>query len=556
MDTSWLNSRLHYPRFAALALALTFPLFGQAETPIYKHQTSAGFFTAARGVRVTNQTGFNLNVRCTTLSQNVNIANGASYTFGGSVQVEYTGLVSGATLSLDGTVPDYAIAWNRVGFPSTDAGSVNSAGFDFEATATFGAPPYIVHHVFTNATFTIGSGGVLSNYTDVAGDSQGPPDPDEGKIFGSGILMLDNQTGQPQEMQFGDEVLTLAPGMNAIPFRGQVDENGMPLALPPAFSGSLATAPDGTKYIHGALTAPAAVPGFSNLPPTWAPAVPVGVNGLEVFGPVNNQSGPTVRAPGANGSPVYNQLPPGMSAGSTLPLPGGMSVGTPGLPPGITPGTNGALPNGVASGGVPRLPFGVSPGTRANPYPSGVTPLPSSGIRPPGTRTTDPGVIAGGSSGGSGSSGGVSSSAPSGGSGGSSTTSQGGIASGGVVQTQAPNDASTGYQAGSTFAGLDAEAMAKGQTAAQEGINATSGALSKITGAVGDGLGDASAFWTLPDEGFFSASDSSWRNMTLALGVKSVSIEIPEEWLTVLRSILLWVIRIYFVIGCIRLVMH
>jgi hypothetical protein len=69
-------------------------------------------------------------------------------------------------------------------------------------------------------------------------------------------------------------------------------------------------------------------------------------------------------------------------------------------------------------------------------------------------------------------------------------------------------------------------------------------------------LGETPGFWTAPGEAFFQGSDSSWLNFSLNLGFHTVNLEIPPEWIALARSILLWIIRIFFVFGCIKLVMN
>jgi len=276
-----------------------------------------------RFVRVTNQTGYNLNVRCLATGQNVNISHGSSTNFGGSVQLQYSGLTAGSTISVSGTIPDYAIEWNRVGSPSVDAGSRTAAGFDFEGEAVYGASPYVVSHTFTQASFTIGGGGISGNYSDVAGDSQNEDPPLELADRKELMLLLNNETGVPQTIMWGDKPMTLQPGVNAIRYDGPIDSNGMPLVAPSDFQGtyfdgggniSPSAVPLGSPYVYGRLGFHSSDEGIawqSPPPMTTANQAPPGVPWMEVISPQRSNSGPTVIFHAADGSRTITTLPAG-----------------------------------------------------------------------------------------------------------------------------------------------------------------------------------------------------------------------------------------------------
>jgi hypothetical protein len=361
-------------------------------------------------------------------------------------------------------------------------------------------------------------------------------DPNAEPDYESGIFMFQNITGQDQEMQFGDEVLKLKPGMNSIPYHSKLDGSGFPVDLPIGFDGVKKLDGDGKPYIVATLR------NGIEYSTEWSPMTP---SLIDIFPPTAT-AGPTVRAPGANGSPVYNQLPAGMSPSMGNPLPGGMTIGTVGLPRGMTPGVNGALPSGVASGGSGSLPSGVSPGVFPNPFPNGQT-LPPSGIRPPGTRTTDPGVVPGTPSNP------PPPPPPTGTTGGTS------VAGGSVIQTGENNQEPGGvYGEGSNMAGAGDAATALGEAGANEVSGAMSNALDGIGQAVANPLGENNGkFWTAPGAGAFEAYDTSWMNFSInnIPHFGTISVEIPPHWISLVRQILLWVIRIYFVFGCIKLLM-
>ena len=542
--------RLAY-RILALALALSVQSFAE-QTANFTHTVGGTGKSVERNVRVVNSTGFNIYLNAPNGQGGVLNA-GSGRTISASFSYDFPGNPpSGGSIEQEGTIPAVALSWYRAGDPTTDVGGQSVAGFPVTGILTHGGPPYVNYVTLAQATLTIGPGGTVQSLTDPVGDENNEPepplDPDAGKVFEEGVLMLDNRTGVPQQLQLGDEVIELQPGMNAIPFYGQTLD-GFPKALPTDFEGTKVLGPDGQKVWHGVLG------NGIEYAPEWKPAAS---GAYQLFGPPSSNSGPVLSAPGANGNQVYSGLPPGMTKGSALPLPGGMSQGTLGLPPGVTPGTNGALPRGVASGGSLFLPQGVSPGVNPITPPSGMTPG-TSGIRPPGTRVGDPGVPSGSTSGGS-------SGGGSGGSGGStappvvgtpsSGSGSGMIGGGGVQSSDETPDENSPYQAGSSMAGLGDEGKALGESSALEVGQGVASGLNGISESVGEGFGEGGfAFWTAPGPNIFDGQDNSWLSMTLALGTKTVNIEVPQEWVSLIRSILVWVLRIGFVYSCIKLVM-
>lgn len=174
-------------------------------------------------------------------------------------------------------------------------------------------------------------------------------------VFEGLWLMFDNRSGGDLSIPFGTEELDLAPGYNIIPFYGQVDENGIPMALPLDFQGKLKTGPDGKKYLAARL-----VPGVESLY-DWS-AFP----DYDVFDALNGTVGPVIKTTEADGTNNYITLPAGVTRGNNLPLPPGVTTSNGvSLPPGVTPGTNGGLPSGVVSGGTSYLPPGITAGTTA-----------------------------------------------------------------------------------------------------------------------------------------------------------------------------------------------
>ncbi|MEM9237615.1 MAG: hypothetical protein AAGB14_12620 [Verrucomicrobiota bacterium] len=337
----------------------------------------------------------------------------------------------------------------------------------------------------------------------------------------AGILLLDNRTGETLDQEFGDELLELAPGYNSFPFNGAVD-GGFPSAMPDDMQLDRITGPDGTVYWVGRI-----VPGSEYGPPEWTtPPSPI-----EIYAPDGSNQGPGLKIPGGTeGVSDYLQLPPGVTPGNNLPLPGGMTPGSPGLPEGVTPGTGGALPDGVISGGSNYLPDGVTPGTITGYVPIGglgpvgptPKPAPGGGTRPDG----------GGGSGGGG---------------GGTTGGQGG---GGVVIIEGDGD---GYVAGPDMSKFYDQGQKLGEDTATALADGLAGGLGEMgEGAAGIFGEGGFQFWQA-DEGILSGSDSSWLQFTLPLAEYQATIEIPANWVSLIRAILLWGVKLWFVWSVIKL---
>lgn len=448
--------------------------------------------------------------------------NGASWTSGG-----------GGNVSLSRTTPSAVSGWSGFSAAVSPMSATSGAGptlllewsWDVGATVAgsvevlFPATDFNVVHQSGNGSWdtlllpalqvALGGPGGPVTITDPLAPA---PEPEPEKEFGDAIMLLDNRTGLGLEVPFGDEALALEPGYNAFPFSGELDEDGLPAARGDMLLGKV-VGPDGQTYFVGRIGN-----GIEG-PPQWSsPPGP-----LEVFPPTSGQTGPVVKLPNAAGSGALNDyvtLPSGMTKGNNVPLPGGMAAGSAGLPPGVTGGTAGALSNGTISGGTSYLPPGYSAGTVKG--------------------NTSSGSGSGSGSGSSGSSGGAT----------------GGMSAGGITKDDSSTDGGP-YLPGASMAGLAAEGKAMGQQAGQAVGQVVSGGLGEATAAGSDIFGpDGFSFWSAPDAGFFSGSDSSWTDFTLPLAQFSVNIKIPLEWLSLIRAILVWGVKIWFVLACIKLVMR
>ena len=337
------------------------------------------------------------------------------------------------------------------------------------------------------------------------GTSSFPEPEEEEKLYDKGIIVFDNLTGETKDIAFGDETLQLDPGYNAFPFNGEVDENGFPKAANGEWDMMKTTGPDGQTYWF-ARQAQNGQWGSEGLSITILP-------------PSSGTSGPVLQIPNGNnpGNIDYVALPAGMTAGASVPLPGGMTAGSPGLPPGVTGGTSGALPTGVISGGTNYLPPGVSAGTTAGNNPT-------SG----GTGGTTTG---GGQSTGTGTGGSV----------------------GSTTQTPA---ATEGYLPGASMSGFVEQGKEMGREMGARITEKGVGAAEEVSDAASGFFGEGGfKFWSGDSSGAITGSDGSWANFQLPIAEQMVTIEIPPEWLTIIRSILLWGVKLWFVVACIKLVM-
>ena len=327
--------------------------------------------------------------------------------------------------------------------------------------------------------------------------------PNVPKVFGSGVLFIDNLTGIDQKSAFGAEEVNLKPGYNSIPFTGELDANGFPKAMPSNWALSKSVGPDGQVVWSGRIAS-----GIEGGPPVWTE-----IRGAEVLAGTSG-SGPTVKVPNGRNPALndYVTLPAGMSKGSYNTLPGGMTAGSPGLPPGMTGGSSGALPSGVLSGGGSYLPSGVSPGTTAS------------------TGGVSSGPIAG--------------------------TGSTGTTSGPSTQGEAG-----GYIPGASMGGMEEAGIAKGRASADklkaDGKAALDGFGGKVDSVLGSGAnGLASTFWTTGGDGAVSGQDPSWLSVSIPIAQWNVPLTIPPHWVSLIRSILLWGVKIWFVTAVLKLLMR
>jgi hypothetical protein len=359
------------------------------------------------------------------------------------------------------------------------------------------------HPVFFGTAFVANlTAGVLENIVPVA-----PPVP---KIYGSGVFFINNTTGIEHKGRFGDEDVTLKPGYNAIPFTGEIDSNGFPKAVPANWALTKTTGPDGQVYWSGRISPPIEAGGA----PVWA-----GVGGIAIL-PGASGSGPVIKLPNASNPALYDYvtLPAGMTRGSNNTLPGGMTAGSPGLPPGMTGGSAGALPNGTLSGGTAYLPPNVSPGTTSNVFVGGPTPGGFPGVNGTGVTATTSGPSTQGESG--------------------------------------------GYIPGASMDGMLERGVAQGQAAARkittefsDAANAVGGRAGAIYGSGTRGL--AAGYWGVgAGAAAVGGADRSWLSVTIPIAQYSIPLTIPPYWIDLIRSILVWGVKIWFVVAVLKLLMR
>lgn len=333
--------------------------------------------------------------------------------------------------------------------------------------------------------------------------------PETEKEIEGGILLLDNLTGTGLELDFGDEALRLQPGYNAFPFYGEVEE-GFPKAIGDDWQLTRVVGADGQTYWVGRI-APGSEGG-----PEWV--APPSAAEIQVMPPQTGQTGPTVKIPnGASEGDLkdYVTLPAGMTKGNNVPLPGGMSPGN-GTPKGVTPGDAGALKDGVISGGTSYLPSGYSAGTVQGNSPA------DPGVPKDGTTGKNPGAV--------------------------------------VQKDSGGEDDAGPYIAGPSLDGLLEEGRELGQEAADRvgvEIGEGLGELAQTVSVFGPGASDYFLpEWSAPPATFFGGADKSWLNFELPIGTQMVQIEVPENIINLIRAILLWVVKIVFVMACIRVAMR
>lgn len=398
----------------------------------------------------------------------------------------------------------YTFSW-RVGGTSSDPLEY-SVTFDIgpvDATVTYGGgssltlllPPLKID-IYADGSFSVD-------------DPLAEPEPDPEKEIEGGILLLDNLTGTGLELDFGDEALRLQPGYNAFPFYGEVEE-GFPKAIGDDWQLTRVVGADGQTYWVGRI-APGSEGG-----PEWV--APPSAAEIQVMPPQTGQTGPTVKIPnGASEGDLkdYVTLPAGMTKGNNVPLPGGMSPGN-GTPKGVTPGDAGALKDGVISGGTSYLPSGYSAGTVQGNSPA------EPGVPKDGTTGKNPGAV--------------------------------------VQKDSGGEDDAGPYIAGPSLDGLLEEGRELGQEAADRlgvEIGEGLGELGQTVSVFGPGASDYFLpEWSAPPATFFGGADKSWLNFEVPIGTQMVQIEVPENIINLIRAILLWVVKIVFVMACIRVAMR
>jgi hypothetical protein len=319
------------------------------------------------------------------------------------------------------------------------------------------------------------------------------------KIYKEGVVLLENTTGREQKVMFGNEELILKPGYNAFPFYGEVDSNGFPKALAGMTGGNMSstTSPDGNSVWGARFGLTPEGTGVWGSPPT-----------MQAFA---GSEGAVIKLPNASNPGVtdYVTLPAGLTKGSNVPLPGGMTAGSDDrLPTGVTPGSAGALPAGVISGGTANLPAGVSAGTVAGN--GGTT---SSG----GTTGSNPGTVGGGTSG---------------------------------------QGSDGNYVAGPSMAGMQGEGEKAGKAAAEALVKQVTDGLGEVK-EKSDMMKNAGS--TIRDMIIAPTSlgghDRTWASFSVPIAKQTVNIEIPTYWLDLIRAILLWGVKIWFVWSVLKLFM-
>ena len=324
------------------------------------------------------------------------------------------------------------------------------------------------------------------------------------KVYGSGVLFLDNLTGIDQKSAFGSEEITLKPGYNSIPFTGELDPYGFPKAMPSTWALSKTVGPDGQVIWSGRIAS-----GVEGGPPVWTQ-----IQGPEIFAGVSG-SGPSIKVPNGKDPALsdYVTLPAGMTKGGFNTLPGGMTAGSPGLPAGVTGGSSGALPSGVLSGGSVYLPPNVSAGTKAGQ--GGVTPGQVAGT---GTTATTSGASTRGEAG--------------------------------------------GYIPGASMDGMLEKGVADGKAAAEKITTDAKAAMTAlgekgnaILGAGSAGLA-ASYLQIGTGASAVGGADRSWLNVTIPIAQYNIPLVVPSHWIDLIRSILVWGVKIWFVVAVLKLLMR
>lgn len=298
--------------------------------------------------------------------------------------------------------------------------------------------------------------------------------PEETERRGEVRLLLENNTGEEQEIDWLGQKLKLKPGMNEFRYDGKVDAQGRPLQLPEGFEGTPFGGNGGVpNYLHGSFDSVTHESGEFDKPLAQWTTPAIGTPAPQVLGLGDGKTrGNTILFPGVGGT-----------SGSIITLP----VTKPPQPPKDQPaGTGGS---------------GISD-------PSKPTPAPPA----PGGGDTTNNITN------------------------SVTTNNTFIQEG---EGNGPGADNTG-----DLSNMEKDATDKAELLKKDIEASTQKAY---------GFWDFQ-FWMGPSS--LSGTDNTMLSWTLPIDQQLVTIEIKPEWISVMRGILLWVIKIGFVMAVLKLVMR
>jgi hypothetical protein len=311
-------------------------VFVKAESVAFSHASSSYTFKAFRRVNITNNSGVNINVfHDLALVSPRYIASNTSYLFSSQIDIPISGIIVGQSQPVSSSTGSLSFNWNQygVGNEGNSVGSQTVNSIPISGTVTGAPAPYVTSFYFTTVQITIGAGGSVTVFSDFAADDSPPSEMREELI-----LALNNTTGFPQKMFWGDKLLNLEPGINQIRYDGAIDQStGMPSVQPFGFTGVRLPSPEiggndqilGTLSFHpsgeGVYWAPAPV----FVPPSFSP--PANSPWVEIVSPATSTSGATVIQHAADGSRTITTLPllAGSSGGSTTTSGGGAVLSNP-----------------------------------------------------------------------------------------------------------------------------------------------------------------------------------------------------------------------------------
>lgn len=233
---SYRNFHFHW-----LCLVMALSLSAQAQ---YTKTTFAGgaAFAWNRNVVLTKPNGGYLEWLSNGSWVSVNFAswyvNGMTPTaIPGSGPVNFGETTKTFTYRWAGTVQEYSFIVPIA--PYTVTATLSS----YQDTSTIQLPPFEIS--LFNGT---GDKTVTSTQT---GDQGPPPPPPHDEL----TLMLNNDTGVPKNIMWGDKMITLQPGINAIRYDGPIDSvTGFPTVGPSDLAGRLVTGPDGRAFFAATLS--------------------------------------------------------------------------------------------------------------------------------------------------------------------------------------------------------------------------------------------------------------------------------------------------------------